>query len=254
MNGASAPPLLSLEGVAKQFTLHHQHGAVLRVLEDVNLSIRPGECVVLDGPSGTGKSTLLKLIYANYRTSAGHIRLFPGTSQEMDLTGAEPRALTTVRRDTIGYVSQFLRVIPRVPALDIVAEPLLRREQPDDRGGLERTLIPDSEALRCARAEAERWLRRLGIGEQLWSLPPATFSGGEQQRINVARSLIKPRPLLLLDEPTASLDAANTEVVLEMINESRSRGTAILAVFHDPAISQRVATRRVRIQRLRTPT
>jgi alpha-D-ribose 1-methylphosphonate 5-triphosphate synthase subunit PhnL len=238
--------------VAKQFTLHHQHGAVLRVLEDVNLSIHAGECVVLDGPSGMGKSTLLKLIYANYRTSAGHIRLFPGTPQEVNLTGAEPRALIMVRRDTIGYVSQFLRVIPRIPALDIVAEPLLSREEPGDRGGLERTLIPDSETLRCARAEAGRWLRRLGIGEQLWSLPPATFSGGEQQRINVARSLIKPRPLLLLDEPTASLDAANTEVVLEMINESRSRGTAILAVFHDPEISERVATRRVRIQRLRT--
>jgi alpha-D-ribose 1-methylphosphonate 5-triphosphate synthase subunit PhnL len=252
MNGASPPPLLSLEGVAKQFTLHHQHGAVLRVLEDVNLSIHAGECVVLDGPSGMGKSTLLKLIYANYRTSAGHIRLFPGTPQEVNLTGAEPRALIMVRRDTIGYVSQFLRVIPRIPALDIVAEPLLSREEPGDRGGLERTLIPDSETLRCARAEAGRWLRRLGIGEQLWSLPPATFSGGEQQRINVARSLIKPRPLLLLDEPTASLDAANTEVVLEMINESRSRGTAILAVFHDPEISERVATRRVRIQRLRT--
>ena len=252
MNGASPPPLLSLEGVAKQFTLHHQHGAVLRVLEDVNLSIHAGECVVLDGPSGMGKSTLLKLIYANYRTSAGHIRLFPGTPQEVNLPGAEPRALIMVRRDTIGYVSQFLRVIPRIPALDIVAQPLLSREEPGDRGGLERTLIPDSETLRCARAEAGRWLRRLGIGEQLWSLPPATFSGGEQQRINVARSLIKPRPLLLLDEPTASLDAANTEVVLEMINESRSRGTAILAVFHDPEISERVATRRVRIQRLRT--
>ena len=254
MNAAGVPPLLSLEGVAKQFTLHHQHGAVLRVLEDINLSIHPGECVVLDGPSGMGKSTLLKLIYANYRTSAGRIRLFPGTPREVDLTGAEPCALITVRRDTMGYVSQFLRVIPRVPALDIVAEPLLRREEPDDQVGLGRTLVPDGEALRCARAEAGRWLRRLGIREQLWSLPPATFSGGEQQRINVARSLIKPRPLLLLDEPTASLDAANTEVVLEMINEARSRGAAIVAVFHDPVISERVATRRVRIQRFRTPT
>lgn len=253
MNGLGAPPLLSLEGVAKQFTLHHQHGAVLRVLEDVNLNIHPGECVVLDGPSGMGKSTLLKLIYANYRTSAGRIRLFPGTPRELDLTSAEPRALIGVRHETMGYVSQFLRVIPRIAALDIVAEPLLRRAEPDGHDALERAFAPDSESLRGARAEAGRWLHRLGIGRQLWSLPPATFSGGEQQRINVARSLIKPRPLLLLDEPTASLDAANTEVVLEMINESRSRGAAIIAVFHDSAISERVATRRVRIQHFRTP-
>ena len=254
MNDAVAPrlPLLQLEAVAKQFTLHHQHGVVLRVLENVHLSLHPGECLVLDGPSGTGKSTLLKLIYANYRASAGRIRLFPGTAQELELTAASPRALVAARRDTIGYVSQFLCVIPRIAALDIVAEPLVGPEEPHGSADLGRILAPNSDALQGARAEAGRWLQRLNIGRQLWALPPATFSGGEQQRINVARSLIKPRPLLLLDEPTASLDAANTEVVLEMINEARARGAAIIGVFHDPAISDKVATRRVRIEPFRT--
>ena len=254
MNDSVAPrlPLLQLEALAKQFTLHHQNGIVLRVLENVHLSIHPGECVVLDGPSGTGKSTLLKLIYANYRASAGHIRLFPGTPQELELTGASPRAVVAARRDTIGYVSQFLRVIPRIAALDIVAEPLLGPEEPHGGAPLERILAPDSDALQSARAEAARWLQRLNIGRQLWPLPPATFSGGEQQRINVARSLIKPRPLLLLDEPTASLDAANTEVVLQMINQARARGAGIIGVFHDPMISEKVATRRVRIEPFRT--
>jgi alpha-D-ribose 1-methylphosphonate 5-triphosphate synthase subunit PhnL len=252
--GTPTPPLLHLEAVAKQFTLHHQNGVVLRVLEDVHLSIHPGECVVLDGPSGTGKSTLLKLIYANYRASAGRIRLFPGTPRELDLTGAAPRDLLAARRDTIGYVSQFLRVIPRIAALDIVAEPLVGHEELNGCAELKRILAPDSAALQGARAEAGRWLQRLNIARQLWPLPPATFSGGEQQRINVARSLIKPRPLLLLDEPTASLDAANTEVVLEMIEEARARGAAIIGVFHDPAISEKVATRRVRIEPFRAAT
>ncbi len=254
MNDSAAPrlPLLQLEAVAKQFTLHHQHGVVLRVLENVHLSIHPGECVVLDGPSGTGKSTLLKLIYANYRASAGRIRLFPGTPEELELTGAAPRALVAARRDAIGYVSQFLRVIPRIAALDIVAEPLVGPEEPDGCAPLRRILAPDREALQGARAEAGQWLQRLNIGRQLWPLPPATFSGGEQQRINVARSLIKPRPLLLLDEPTASLDAANTAVVLEMINEARARGAAIIGVFHDPRISEQVATRRVHIEPFRS--
>ncbi|MGC8518884.1 MAG: phosphonate C-P lyase system protein PhnL [Steroidobacteraceae bacterium] len=250
MTASTAPqlPLLHLEAVAKQFTLHHQNSLVLRVLENVHLSIHRGECVVLEGPSGTGKSTLLKLIYANYRASAGRIRLFPGTPQELELTGATPRALLAARRDTIGYVSQFLRVIPRVCALDIVAESLIGHEEPGDRAARGRFLTSDTDALQDARAEAARWLQRLSIGRPLWSLPPATFSGGEQQRINVARNLIKPRPLLLLDEPTASLDAANTAVVLEMINEARARGAAILGVFHDQTIAEKVATRRFRIE------
>lgn len=226
-------PLLQLRAVAKCFTLHHQNGVQLRVLDRVDLDLHSGECVVLDGPSGMGKSTLLKLVYANYRVSSGHIRVRQADGTVLDIAQARPRELVALRRDTIGYVSQFLRVIPRVAALDVVAEPLIG-EGPQ---------TPDRVA--AAREQAGAWLTRLRIPKRLWALPPATFSGGEQQRINIARSLIRPRPLLLLDEPTASLDKVNTRTVIELIEEARQRGVGLLGIFHDPAVADAVATRRV---------
>jgi alpha-D-ribose 1-methylphosphonate 5-triphosphate synthase subunit PhnL len=234
------PPILQIEDLSKRFTLHQQHGTVLEVLSAVSLRVQPGECVVLDGPSGMGKSTLLKLIYANYRAHQGRVVLYPDTPQAVDIARATPRELLAIRHSTIGYVSQFLRVIPRVPAIDVVAEPLLEGQS------------ADLETVRTARAEAERWLERLRIPPSLWALPPATFSGGEQQRVNIARSLIKPRPLLLLDEPTASLDAANTQTVIDLIGEARARGAAIVGVFHDPQVAAAVATRRVSMQTFRS--
>lgn len=247
----SPMPMLRLDGVAKSFTLHHQNGATLPVLDAVDLCVHAGECVVLDGPSGMGKSTLLKLIYANYRASRGSVLLYPGTPRELDLSRATPRQLVAARRHDIGYVSQFLRVIPRVPALDVVAEALLDEGEARAQGPAGAQWRVDDPALSSARAEAARWLHRLGIGRDLWQIPPATFSGGEQQRVNIARSLIKPRPLLLLDEPTASLDAANTRIVVELIAEARSRGAAIVGVFHDPEVADAVATRRLGIERFR---
>lgn len=236
----STDPVLTLRGVSKRFTLHHQHGTVLPVFDHVELELRPGECVVLDGPSGMGKSTLLKLVYANYRASAGEIQVRAADGAPIDIAQATPRELIALRRHTIAYVSQFLRVIPRVSALDVVAEPLA-----EDLAG-------DPAALDQARERARAWLTRLRIPERLWSLPPATFSGGEQQRINIARSLIKPRPLLLLDEPTASLDAANTQTVIELIHEARARGAALLGIFHDRAVADAVATRRVPVASFRS--
>lgn len=231
--------VLSLTGVAKRFTLHHQHGAELPVLDQVNLQAEPGECLVLDGPSGMGKSTLLKLIYANYRASAGSIRVTGADGQAIDVTQASARDLVRMRRDTVGYVSQFLRVIPRVSAIDVVAESLIDGQ------------TADAHAMDTARAEAARWLARLRIPEHLWSLPPATFSGGEQQRINIARNLIKPRPLLLVDEPTASLDKANTRTVIELIQEAVARGASVLGIFHDPEVGEQLATRRIDMAQFR---
>ncbi len=232
-------PLLQMKGVAKRFTLHHQNGVELPVLDQVDLSVAPGECIVLDGPSGMGKSTLLKLIYANYRASAGRITVQAPDGAAVEITEATPRALVDLRRHTIGYVSQFLRVIPRVGALDVVAEPLA-----EDAGD-------DAVALEAAREQARLWLTRLRIPERLWHLPPATFSGGEQQRINIARNMIKPRPLLLLDEPTASLDAANTATVIELIHEAVARGAALVGIFHDAGVGAQVATRRVNVAEFR---
>jgi alpha-D-ribose 1-methylphosphonate 5-triphosphate synthase subunit PhnL len=231
--------MLQLQQVSKGFTLHNQNGAELQVLHNVNLSVVPGECLVLDGPSGMGKSTLLKLVYANYRASSGRIEVRQTDGHVLELSEASPRELVRMRRDTVGYVSQFLRVIPRVPALDVVAEPLL-----------EDTADPAA-ALKSAREQAGAWLERLRIPERLWHLPPATFSGGEQQRINIARNMIKPRPLLLLDEPTASLDAANTRTVIELIHEALACGAAMLGIFHDASVGAAVATRRVDVAQFR---
>jgi alpha-D-ribose 1-methylphosphonate 5-triphosphate synthase subunit PhnL len=232
-------PMLQMNKLSKQFLLHLQNSTALTVLQDFNLTLSPGECVRLSGPSGMGKSTILKLAYGNYRASAGEILLRDTEGQYIDMTQASARTVLHLRAHSMGYVSQFLRVIPRVAAIDIVAEPLLEN-------GLE--LVSREQA----REEAAHWLTRLRIPEALWQLPPATFSGGEQQRINLARSFIKPRPLLLLDEPTASLDPVNTQTVIEMIVQAREQGVAILGIFHDDSVAQEVVSRTVSMLPLET--
>jgi alpha-D-ribose 1-methylphosphonate 5-triphosphate synthase subunit PhnL len=217
---------VSVEDLCKSFTLHTQGGQELSVLRGAALSVEPGECVALADPSGSGKSTLLRCIYGNYRPQAGRILVRHGEAV-VDMVGAEPRAVLDVRRRSLGYVSQFLRVIPRVPALEVVAEPLRALGTTREEAG--------------ARAAAV--LERLRIPERLWTLSPVTFSGGEQQRINVARGLVAGHPILLLDEPTASLDADSRALVVELIVESRRRGTAILGTFHDVEVRAAVSTR-----------
>ncbi len=216
--------MIRIENLSKSFTLHNQGSAVIPVMEGANLTVEPGECIGLTGQSGAGKSTLMRMIYGNYLAAGGQI-LVGGT----DVTKAEPRQIIRLRRETLGYVSQFLRVVPRVPALDVVAEPLLQLGTP----------------LEEARARAADLLRRLNIPERLWQLSPTTFSGGEQQRVNIARGFAHAYPALLLDEPTASLDAANREVVLSFIQEAKARGAAIVGIFHDEEARARICTRLV---------
>jgi alpha-D-ribose 1-methylphosphonate 5-triphosphate synthase subunit PhnL len=235
-------PVLRLTKVSKQFTLHHQNGLTLPVLHNVNFEVAAGECVVLDGASGMGKSTLLKLIYSNYRVSAGSIQYAHDGRDPLELTTATPRELINLRRHHIGYVSQFLRVIPRISTLDLVSEPLLAE------------LGHDEAALKQARELASIWLTRLRIPDRLWGLAPATFSGGEQQRVNIARSMIKPRSLLLLDEPTASLDALNTQTVVTLIQEAIAAGAAAVGIFHDQAVGNQLATRRIDMTNFRSIT
>ncbi|MGA0716219.1 MAG: phosphonate C-P lyase system protein PhnL, partial [Gemmobacter sp.] len=208
----------------KSFTLHTQGGAVLPVMRGAHLRVGPGECVALTGASGAGKSTLMRMIWGNYRIDAGSVRV-----GGLDLAQASAREIIALRRTTLGYVSQFLRVVPRVPTLDVVAEPLL-------------TLGHDA---RAARDAAAAMLGRLNIPERLWSLSPTTFSGGEQQRVNIARGFIHPWPALLLDEPTASLDPLNREVVLALIEGAKAGGAAIVGIFHDAAARARVCDREV---------
>ena len=220
-----ATPIVVSE-VSKSFTMHLRDGIRLPVVADVSFSLKSGECAVLGGPSGAGKSSILKMLYGNYSVDAGQI-IVKHRGELIDLATASPRAVLQIRRDTIGYVSQFLRTVPRVSALDVVAEPLI-------------ALGEDREA---SRARARELLSRLNLPEKLWSLPPATFSGGEQQRVNVARGFITPHPVLLLDEPTASLDAANREVVVGLIAEKKRQGTALLGIFHDADVREAVADR-----------
>ncbi len=218
--------MIDISNAEKTFTMHLQGGVQLPVVRGVSFQVEPGECVVLSGPSGAGKSSILKMIFGNYRCDGGRIGI-RHRGNVVDLASAEPRQVLSVRRDTIGYVSQFLRAVPRVPTIDVVAEPLV--------------------VAGTARTEAREWagklLRRLNIPERLWALPPSTFSGGEQQRVNIARGFISDLPILLLDEPTASLDAANRAVVVELIDEKKRNGVAMVAIVHDDEIRHLIADR-----------
>lgn len=220
--------MIEVENLSKSFTLHNQGGTVIPVLSGGAFRVAAGECVALTGESGAGKSTVMRILYGNYLAQGGHVRI-----DGQDITRAEPRDILALRRETLGYVSQFLRVVPRVPTLDVVAEPLLALGTPEE----------------AARDRAAALLTRLRIPERLWSLSPTTFSGGEQQRVNIARGFAHAYPALLLDEPTASLDAVNRETVLSLIEEAKARGAAIVGIFHDHAARARVADREIDVSR-----
>ncbi|MEO1557277.1 MAG: phosphonate C-P lyase system protein PhnL [Pseudomonadota bacterium] len=216
--------MIKIENVAKSFVLHNQGSAVIPVMDRAALTVAPGECVALVGASGAGKSTLMRMIYGNYTAQGGRIMV-----GDVDVASAAPRQILELRRTTLGYVSQFLRVVPRVPTLEVVAEPL-------------RAVGMESAA---AEARARDLLSRLNVPERLWALSPTTFSGGEQQRVNIARGFAFEYPAMLLDEPTASLDATNRAVVLDLILAAKARGAAIVGIFHDEAARTAVCDREV---------
>ena len=220
--------MIELNDVSKTFKLHNQGGTVIDVIQDVSFTVAPGECVALTGVSGSGMSTLMRMIYRNYLAQTGSIRV-----GDVDVAQASPRKVIALRREVLGYVSQFLRVVPRVPTLEVVAEPLRKLGLPAEN----------------AEARARTLLRQLNLPKRLWSLSPTTFSGGEQQRVNIARGFAHAYPALLLDEPTASLDAENREVVLRMIEEAKARGAAIIGIFHDQATRARLCDREIDVSR-----
>ncbi|MBO9400048.1 phosphonate C-P lyase system protein PhnL [Shimia sp. R9_3] len=216
--------MIEIRDLSKTFTLHNQGSAVIPVMDGANLSVARGECVALTGASGAGKSTLMRMIYGNYLAAGGSIVV-----DGVDVVQAEPREILALRREVLGYVSQFLRVVPRVPTLDVVAEPLL-------------AVGVEAEA---ARERARDLLTQLRIPERLWQLSPTSFSGGEQQRVNIARGFAHSYPAMLLDEPTASLDATNRATVLGLIEEAKARGAAIVGIFHDEAARGQVCDREI---------
>jgi alpha-D-ribose 1-methylphosphonate 5-triphosphate synthase subunit PhnL len=218
--------MIAVQDIEKGFVLHLQGGVSLSVLKHINLDVASGECVVLSGPSGSGKSTFLRLLYGNCKPGRGNV-LVRHEDEMVNIGKVESRRVLDIRKRTLGYVSQFLRVIPRIPAIRVIMEPM-------------RALGISAEE---ARPKAEDLLERLHIPQRLWGISPTTFSGGEQQRINIARCFALPYPILLLDEPTAALDAFNRNIVVELIREARERGTAIVGVFHDEEVRDAVSTR-----------
>jgi alpha-D-ribose 1-methylphosphonate 5-triphosphate synthase subunit PhnL len=223
--GEQTQPILEVCHLKKTFQLHLVDGRLIAPFADVSFRVERGSFFLISGKSGTGKTSILKCIYRTYLTTGGEIWYASHLFGRVDIAAASERTISILREHELAFCSQFLKVLPRVSALDITAEPLARL-------GIERSE---------ARAEAERWLRRLGIEESRWQASPITFSGGEQQRLNLARAFIARPRFLLLDEPTASLDAVSKSIVLEMMSEARAAGVTILTVSHDTAAMERLA-------------
>ena len=247
MNDRFSPlhvPRLAVRGLAKHFTLHLRGGARLQVLADTSLDVRAGECVALVGASGRGKSTLVKCLFGSYGADAGTLQ-FDSSTGPVDIATASPQRMLALRRGDIAYVSQFLRALPRVPALDVVAQRLVDADPAPPSDDLDDAV--HEARMEAARGVARTLFARLNLPRALWELPPATFSGGEQQRVNIARGFVQPARLLLLDEPTASLDAANRRVVVELIHEAKAQGAAVIGIFHDEEVRDAVADRCVEL-------
>ncbi len=196
-----------------------------------------------------GKSSILKMIYGNYKISSGSAFVRLNSNETVDVALGNTREILRARVESINYVSQFLRVIPRIGAFDLVMQEALFQAKFKKIGEIgHASWVPDPSFVKALEEEVKAMMDRLNIAPRLWHLPPSTFSGGEQQRINIAKSLINPKPILLLDEPSASLDENNAAVVVELIKEVRQKGTAILGIFHDSNVKNELMTRSISMQ------
>lgn len=218
-------PILKVEGLSKKFELSLTERMTVRPFSNISFEVEKGKFLGIAGPSGIGKSSILKCVYRTYLPTAGRIWYESERYGRIDLASADERRLVQLRKSEISYVTQFLKVIPRITALDVVAE----------------RLLPKGWEAEEAREAARGMLRRLRIPESLWGAFPATFSGGEQQRVNLARALVAGPRLLILDEPTASLDEKTKEIVLDLLEAMKRKGTTMIGVFHDWDVMERVA-------------
>ncbi len=216
--------MIKVKHLAKTFTMHTRDGAQVQGFADISFSVEKGELLALSGPSGSGKSSILKTMYGTYLASAGDVIISHNHTQ-YNITKATLIQILQLREEAIGYISQFLQVLPRVSTVDIVAKPLICS------GELEQT----------AQETAKQLLSDLGIKEELFTLSPLTFSGGEQQRVNIAKGIIAPKDLLLLDEPTASLDVHNTNIVVDKLQVLKAQGKCLIGIFHDTSVMQNLA-------------
>jgi alpha-D-ribose 1-methylphosphonate 5-triphosphate synthase subunit PhnL len=223
--------IVEVNQLSKTFELHILHDKMITALHDIEFTIAEGEIIGLTGKSGSGKSSLMKCLYRTYLATGGEILYTSSDGRTIDLVKASDHEIIALRRSEIRYCSQFLSVIPRVSAIDVVAEPLTRTEKNRD----------------LARERAKDLLEALGLPTALWDAFPVTFSGGEQQRINVARAIIARPRLLLIDEPTASLDARTKDVVIGLIRDLKQEGTSVLCISHDEYTLERLADRRLHL-------
>ncbi|WP_129672118.1 phosphonate C-P lyase system protein PhnL [Candidatus Chloroploca sp. Khr17] len=209
-------PLLHVEDLSKNFVIHAL-GRTIPAFQGVSFALEAGSLLLIRGPNGAGKSSLLRCLYRTYLPDRGRA-IYATTDGMIDLASAADVDIALLRRTEIGHVTQFLRPRPRVTALDLVAEPLLVA----------------GHSLAEAREAAADWLGSLGLKAAIWQAYPSTFSGGEQQKINLARAMIAPRRLLLLDEPTAALDPDARAALCSRISVLKAAGVAMIGVFHHP--------------------
>ena len=224
--------MLKVDNLSKVFNIHILGDKVIEGCDGVIFNVDKGEFLGLAGPSGAGKSTILKCLYRTYLPTSGDIWYDSILFEKVNMSTIADHMVIDIRHKEIGYVSQFLKVIPRVSAIDVVAEPLLTR---------------NGASAKEARKKAGELLERLNIPACLLDAYPATFSGGEQQRVNIARAVIwKPR-LLLLDEPTASLDRDSVSIVVQLLREMRAQGASMIGIFHDEKLMESIADRVYRV-------
>lgn len=223
--------ILEVNDLSKIFNLHILNEKRIEALKQINFTMKEGEIIGLTGKSGSGKSSLMKCIYRTYLATSGEI-LYNSKSGIVDMVSADDHRIIDLRKSEITYCSQFLSVIPRVSAVDVVCENLFRSEKNKNH----------------AREKAKSMLEMLGLPVELWDAFPVTFSGGEQQRINVARAVIAEPRFLLIDEPTASLDTKTKDVVIDLILELKKNGTSVLCISHDEYTLERLVDRRIHLQ------
>ncbi|MEE4378110.1 MAG: ATP-binding cassette domain-containing protein [Candidatus Competibacteraceae bacterium] len=222
--GKGCPACFAKTGPLFESNICPDCGSVVAI-HDISFDLYRGEILGIMGESGAGKSTVLKGIYRTYLPSQGRILYTAQNGEVIDLARAGEHQILDLRRHEIAFVTQFLHCLPRQPTEDVVAQPLVQRGRP----------------IAEARALARELLAAMKLPEPLWGISPATFSGGEKQRVNLARGLVAKPRLLLLDEPTASLDPDATDRVVKLIEDLKSDGVAMLAVLHQPELVARMA-------------
>lgn len=225
--------ILAVERLSKSFELHLLGGMQIQAIQELSFHLEEGDFGVLSGPSGTGKTTVLKCIHRSYLATGGAILYRASRGDWVDLAICSERDILELRRLEIACVTQFLRCAPRVPAEQVVASPRILQG-----------IAPET-----ALEEARELLKRFRVPEKLWRAYPVTFSGGEQQRVNLARAIVQKPRLLLLDEPTASLDGVAVRLFVDALREVRRGGTTCLAVFHDHGLMDELGTQIIEMHR-----